>query len=141
MFTFPFKLKAGGTYISECTVKEALFEKLGFGISMLIVIILWCISTVGIKISIKYYGVKIVGSVKPLYLLAGSSSLIAGLLYYISIKKDCAQWNAYPTFCPFPAWFNHNAILHVLFVFACWLMTFVWLPGTDYGLVQSNTEI
>ena len=117
-------------------LEEAFIEGVGFSISILIAIIWMCLLAAGIKIGMMFFEVKAVGSVKPIYLWMGAGSLIGYLLYYNGIKKGCDQWNAYPENCPFPAWFNHNAILHVLFVPAYWLMTVTWLPGTNYELVQ-----
>jgi len=122
-------------------IEEAWLEMVGFSIAILILIAWLCLASLGIKIGIKFFGVQSVGSVNPSFLWAGAFSLIGYLLFYNGIKPGCDNWNAYPENCPFPAWFNHNAVLHILFIPAYWSMAIAWLPGTDYKLAQLNTEL
>jgi len=91
-------------------IEEAVFEMVGFTIAILILIAWLCVASLGLKIGIKFFGVESVGSVKPSFLWAGAGSLIGYLLFYNGIKPGCDNWNAYPGNCPFPAWFNHNAV-------------------------------
>lgn len=120
------------------STEEALVESVGFSISILICIVWLVISSATIKIYSSCSSFKPVGTVQPIYMWLGAGTLIGYLLYYNSIKAGCDTWNSYPERCPFPAMFNHNAILHVLFIPAYWLMTFGWLPGTRLDYLKNK---